>query len=58
MDNVCIVKQLKSVFQHMVTINEEKKQKQKIVEINKKNVCSPKGEIIHTVSIRWLKIKS
>lgn len=55
MDNVCIVKQLKSVFQHVVTINEiqrrEKKNKQKIAEINK-NVCYPKGEIIHTVSIR------
>lgn len=43
MDNVCIVKQLKSVFQHMVTINEEKKQKQKIVEINKKKRLFSQG---------------
>lgn len=32
--------------------NEEKKQKQKIVEKIKNNVCFFKGEIIHIVSIR------
>lgn len=62
MDNVCIVKQLKRFFSarghNQRYATKKKKQKQKIVEIKKKNVCSPKGEIIHTVSIRWLKIKS